>query len=879
MLSAGNKLGPYEIQDLLGAGGMGEVYRARDPRIGREVAVKILPSIYSEDLNRLTRFQQEARAAGLLNHPNILAIYDVGTENGSPYLVSELLNGETLREKLDGGPLPKRKSMDYALQTIKGLTAAHEKGIIHRDLKPENLFITKDGRVKILDFGLAKLIAPEPIASEHSKLETANLQSQPGVILGTVGYMSPEQVRGQSADHRSDIFSFGAIFYEMMTGKKAFHAETHADTISAILNKDPTELAEGAKSLPVGLQRILDRCIEKDPAERFQSAHDLTFALEAVSGSTDSNAPALESRPAHHPVFLTRKFSFFWAAAACVLFLVSLIFGFNYFRIRSKVPPSSQVRFTILPEENTGFANTTFPMVSPDGKKIVFLASDSTANRRLYIRDLDSFGPRKLPGTEGAFSGFWSADSRSIGFFSQGKLNKVDIQSGTVQAICDASIGRGGTWNHDNVIIFAASSNTELSRVSAFGGQPEPITELDPQKESSHRFPQFLPDGKHFLFLSFGSGTGNGIYVGSLGSKEKKFLTSSTMNAIFAPPDSLFFVQQSILMVQQFDPVKLLLIGEARPVVQQVGFVGATGQATFSVSENGVLAYRSLSDLQNSLTILNREGKTINSVGPRAAYEDPSISPDGMRLAVTRDDLGNAQTVWIYDFSRNIFSRFTFNSLPCDDPSWSSDGQKIVFAADGNLYVKPTTGSQPEKLLYKDQFDKVPIDWSGDGRSILFSIAAPKTGLDINLLPPTGKPYPLLNSDFNESFAQISPDGNWLAYASSETGPLEVYVRTFPDLGKGKWQVSSGGGVQPRWRKDGKELFYLGPDRTLMVASITATANHFDAGTPQRLFQAKVLGWDPRRPEYDVFPDGQRFLFNLVGSSSLSRATFVTPKR
>jgi eukaryotic-like serine/threonine-protein kinase len=869
MLTAGSKLGPYEIQQLLGAGGMGQVYRARDPRIGREVAIKVLPSAYSEDPNRLSRFQQEARASGLLNHPNILAIYDVGTENGSPYLVSELLEGETLRAKLQNGPLLRKKTVEYSLQIIKGLTAAHEKGIIHRDLKPENLFITRDGRVKILDFGLAKLIAPERVDTGKSELETAAVDSQPGVVLGTVGYMSPEQVRGHVADHRSDIFTFGAILYEMLTGKRAFHGQTVADTISAILNKDPTELAEGsAQNIPPSLQRIIDRCIEKDPAERFQSAHDLAFALEAVFGGSDSTSAQLEGTP------LTRKVSLSWYLLALFvtipLLAVAVYFAMRKFNAPPKMDSPPVIRFTILPPENTYLANITVPVISPDGRRIIFLAADNTGSRHLYVRDLDSLTATKLPSTEESFTSFWSSDSRSIGFFSQGKLNRMDLQTGAVEAICGGSIGSGGAWNRDNVILFTPGSNTPLFRVSAFGGVPQPATELNPQ-ETSHRFPQFLPDGKHFLYLATGSGDVQGIYVSSLDSKSTKFIVQSDMNAAFIPPDWLVYVRQLTLMVQHFDPAKMQLTGRAHPLLQPIMLAAALSSRTFSISENGILVYRSLAgSTANTLTIFDRKGTQIGTVGPQGAYEDPAISPDGKRLAVTRDDLGNSQAIWIYDFTRNIFSPFTVGTLPYDDPSWSPDGEKIAYSAAANISLKSATGDQQETSLYTDEFDKVPLDWSSNGPSILFSVAAPKTGLDINLFQPGGKSYPLLHSEFSESFGQISPDGHWIAYTSNESGRRQVYVQSFPDLEKGKWQVSADNGAQPRWRKDGKELFYLTSDAILMSVPVTETPDHFDAGTPQKLFQVNQLSWDPRRPEYDVFPDGQRFLFNLTFATRAS---------
>src|SRR3989449_1428396 len=503
-LNPGTKLGPYEIVSPLGAGGMGEVYRARDTRLGRDVAVKVLPSSFSADADRLHRFEQEACAAGALNHPNILIVHDIGNHDGSPYVVSELLEGETLRERMGGAAQPQRKAIDYALQVAHGLAAAHEKRIVHRDLKPDNIFITKDGRVKILDFGIAKLTQVEG-AEAQTDIPMRRVDTGPGVVMGTVGYMSPEQVRGQKVDHRSDIFSFGAILYEMLSGRRAFHRESTADTISAILKEHPPDLSETNQRISPALERLVNHCLEKNPEERFHSASDLAFALEALSGSTATSAQTV-AMPAFGPRWFKRRELIAWAVAGIAI-LIAVALTISHFR---RPPTESRaVRLFVPPPEKASFGSFA---ISPDGLRLAFVATDASGKTLLWIRPLDSINARPLPGTEEALYPFWSPDSRFIGFFAGGKLKKTEVTGVPAQPLCNAAIPLGGTWRRAGAIVFEPSPTGPLYRVSAAGGEPTPVTTLDKSRqETSHRWPYFLPDGRHFLYTVLGAPESRGI--------------------------------------------------------------------------------------------------------------------------------------------------------------------------------------------------------------------------------------------------------------------------------------------------------------------------------------------------------------------------------
>jgi serine/threonine protein kinase len=858
-MSPNTTIGPYNIVSKIGEGGMGEVYRARDTKLGRDVAIKVLPAAFSEDSDRLRRFEQEAQAAGTLNHPNILVIFHIGTHEGSPYIVSELLEGETLRERMAGAALPQRKAIDYALQTAHGLAAAHEKGIIHRDLKPENLFVTKDGRVKILDFGLAKLIGVGDGTQSQTEVPTRRVDTDPGVVMGTIGYMAPEQLRGRPTDHRSDIFSFGAILYEMLSGKRAFRGESTADTMSAILREDPPDLSETNKTINPALERVVNHCLEKSPEERFHSASDLAFAIEAlsgsaaVSGSTTDILSALPGSRRKHRELLA------WTAAGLFL-VIAIALAFIYFR---RTPADERpMRFVIaMPEKAT---DISVPVISPDGRSVAFLASFE-GKRFIYARSLDSLTAQRLAGTDDASFPFWSPDGRYLAFFADTKLKKIEATGGSPQTICDVHSPGTGTWNREGVILFG-QENAPIHRVSASGGIATPALKLDEsRKETGHYSPSFLPDGRHFLYESWSTTSEDAaIFVASLDGSDRKLLLKNDSNAIYAAPGFLLFAREATVMAQPFDATRLQLSGEPFPVAEQVIFTGQYSYSNFSISETGTMVLGSGSVSQRQLVWFDRQGKSLGPVGPPGEYNDIVLSPDEKRLATQRIVSTNSD-IWLLDLARGLPSRFSFNAANEDDPVWSPDGSTIIFSSTRNgpfdLYRKVSSGAGTEELLSKSETDgREATDWSADGRFVLFDQAGPN-GMDIWILPffGDGKPYVLLQTPFSEYQGHFAPDGHWLAYTSNESGRDEVYVQSFPPSG-GKWQVSTGGGAQPHWRGDGKELFYIAPDRKLMAVDVKFGST-FEISAPKALFQTQIVRYDaPNR--YVVNRDGQRFLVN-----------------
>jgi eukaryotic-like serine/threonine-protein kinase len=874
------RLGPYEIIAPVGAGGMGEVYRARDTRLGRDVAVKVLPASYADNKERLQRFEQEACAAGALNHPNILSIYDIGNHDGSPYVVSELLEGQTLRERLSGSALPSRKAIDYAQQIAHGLAAAHEKGILHRDLKPENLFLTKDERVKILDFGLAKLTGPADVQAQ-TEIPTRRIDTNPGVVMGTVGYMSPEQLQGKAVDHRSDIFSFGAILYEMLSGRRAFHGESAAETMSAILKEDPADLSETNKNIAPALERVVHHCLEKNREARFHSASDLAFALEALSGATsisDQSSTAIVptwERP-------KRRERLVWIAATGLLglaLLAAVPFVIAYFRSTPATEPHA-ARFLIFPPEKSGLIGGG-QHISPDGQRLVYVAIGADGKRLLWTRPLDSLIAQPLLGSEDAANPFWSPDSRFVGFFAGGsKLKKIEFTGGPTQTLADVQGSLGGTWNRDGIIVFARGLGDRLYRVSASGGTPTPVTTLDEShKETAHQWPYFLPDGRHFLYLARSAQRENtGIYVGALDSKEQKLLVNADSSPVYAPPGFLLFVRERTLMAQPFDADRLQLTGEAFSVAEQAGYNPANGRAYFSVSQTGVLVFLNSDTPGTQLAWVDRGGKQLAAVGTTAADNGLRLSPDGKRLAVSRFDPQAASAdIWLIDLARNTPSRFTFDPANEIAPVWSPDGNRIIFASNrdgiGRMYQRLSNGTGNDEVLFKSaEPTGVPHEWSPDGKFILFGVVSPKTNVDLWVLPLFGdqKPAPFIQTEFTEVQGRFSPDGRWVAYASNESGPYQIYVQSFPASG-GKWQVSTGGGAQPQWRHDGKELFYLAPDRKIMAVDVNGSGPIFVPGVPKPLFEARFSTLFPGGPGasyYAVTNDGQRFLVNTLAVDS-----------
>jgi serine/threonine protein kinase/Tol biopolymer transport system component len=875
-LNSGTRLGPYEIHSAIGAGGMGEVYRARDARLGRDVAIKVLPAAFSNDPERLNRFEQEARAAAALNHPNILAVYDVGTHDGSPYIVSELLAGETLRERLSQGALPVRKAIEHAVQICHGLAAAHETGITHRDLKPENIFLTTDGRVKILDFGLAKLTQPEPALANMSALATTPPNTVPGVVLGTVGYMAPEHVRGLPADHRSDIFAFGAVLYEMLSGRRAFRGDTAADTMTAILKEEPPDLPTTGRQSPPAVVRIVDRCLEKNPAARFQTASDLAFALDGLS----SQSGPLETTMVIAASSLRRsRERLAWGVTALVLaVLLALALPANL-DLREATP-------TALPELRTEIVtpSTANPFefaLSPDGRQMVFIDS-ADGPPRLWLRRLDTSDVHSLAGTDGASFPFWSPDSRSVGFFADLKLKRLDIGGGSPQTLADAINNRGGTWSQDGTILFSRSptstrSRNSLFRIPASGGEPVPVIEADPAATGGYRFPSFLPAGRHFLFYAQTTADDAGLYLGSLDSSDAIRLAATDGGGVLASNGWVLFVRGGALLAQRLEPGRTALTGEPVIVTDSVAVTGDTGGATsaLSVSNAGLVAYRPSGANWSQLVWFDRSGKRLAAMGtPEISLARPQLSPDGSRVAVQRTVQRNID-LWLLDATRA--TRVTFD--PGNDTlpgAWSPDGNRLVFRSGrrgyGDLYQTLSDRGGVEELLVESAQDKTPHDWSRDGRFLLFTSFDPETQGDIWVLPMEGDrtPYVWLKTTFDERRPQFSPDGRWVAYVSNESGRFEVFVRPFSGQSstsaEAHWLVSASGGISPRWRADGQELYYIAPDGKLMAAPVMGRGSTFESGTPVALFQTRIVGSGTQvnaSSNYDVSADG-RFLINTV---------------
>ena len=874
-MTPGTKLGRYEIRSKLGAGGMGEVYQARDMELGRDVAVKVLPSTFSSDKDRLQRFQQEACAAGALNHPNILSIYDVGKNDDSPYVVSELLEGETLRRRIAGAPLAQRRTIDYALQIAQGLAAAHEKGIIHRDLKPDNIFITNDGRVKILDFGLAKLTQLDG-DQVQTDVPTRRVDTDTGVVMGTVGYMSPEQLKGRAADQRSDIFSFGAILYEMLSGKRAFHGESAAETMSAILKEDPPELSGTNKTVSPALERLVNHCLEKNPEARFHSARDVAFALETLAGAGPTSAqtmmgvsafPDSRKTPWHLP----------WIIAGILAIALTITSALLMFSSRQTTSNAGVVRASIEQPENANFLPRSQFAVSPDGSRLVFVARPPGGRQLLWVRPLGAITAQPLAGTDDALYPFWSPDSRYIGFFSQSKLKRIDASGGPAQTLCDAPNGRGGTWNREGVIVFAPDNYRPLYRISAAGGSAVAVTKLAESKlQATHRWPWFLPDGRHFLYRSGTTSSttqkeNNGIYLGSLDSNEQKLILAVDTMPVYAS-GYLLFVRDNTLMAQQFDLKNFQLTGDALPVTERVQVDFVLSRGVFSVSENGVLVSQSGGTVLADRELLwyERDGKNPKSLGAPALYAQVDISPNEDRLASGIFDLNaGSPDIWIYDISRDVPLRLTFDPDFDASPIWSPDGSRVVWRSNRkgryDLYQKVSSGAGNDEILLESEENKDATSWSSDGAFIVYTNTTVKgnTQNDIWTLPMSGerKPVPFLQTGANETSAQFSPNGQWVAYVSDESGTNQVYIAPFPNP-VGKWQVSRSGGTEPRWRGDGKEIFFLSPENKLMAAAVNASGSNLQIGNAETLFEIHPA--NPPGYHYDVTKNGKRFLVDSI---------------
>jgi eukaryotic-like serine/threonine-protein kinase len=857
VLTIGTKLGPYEIQSPLGAGGMGEVYRARDTRLERAVAIKVLPAHLSSDPDLRQRLEREAKAVSKLSHPHICTLHDIGHQEGMDFLVMELVEGETLEQRLVKAALPLEQTVRYATQIAGALAKAHKLGITHRDLKPANIMLTKSG-AKLMDFGLAKQSDVVPLATPLTDMtaEQSKLTKQ-GTIVGTFQYMAPEQLEGKEADARTDIFALGEVIYEMATGQPAFVGKSRASLIAAILSSDPQPMAELQPMTPLALERVIKKCLAKDPDERWQNANDLSSELGWIAESGGRAAGISPFADAKR----TREML---AWLVCAALTVVLIVGAIWWR-NSRPPEQTAYFYAPLPFSAHDLA------LAPNGHTLAVVAYQEAVRKNvIWIYEVGSQGGRILSDTEGATYPFWSPDGRALAFFADGRLKKLDVAEGSLQTLCDAPAGRGGTWNKDGVIVFTPDATLGpgrgLYRVPASGGTPIRVIDPDTSRgEQSLRWPVFLPDGKHFLYMSAnftGQKGPNAIFVGSLESNEKHRVIEASANAAYAAPGYLLFPREKTLLAQRFDLKRFIVTGEPTTILSDIQYEPQVRRAVFAVSDSGPLIAQTGGGVAVAQPLwFDRKGKELGTAGPVDVYGNVFLAPNGKSVAVDKTDMSSLNTdVWTFDLQRGSAKRLTFDPAFDVVPIWSPDGSRLVFASNRelnvDLYLKYSDGAQEEQSIAHDEFKKSPDDWSANGKFILYD-----RGPELWFLTLPG---------FNTSLflkavswvrnGRFSPDGKWVAYSSNESGKWEIYVTSFPDA-RGKWQISSAGGEQPRWRGDGKELFFLSSDSKMMAAPII-TAPNFDAGSPVALFQTT-----PRQPVsrndqfvYDVSRDGQRFL-------------------
>ena len=891
-LSVGQRLGPYEILSALGAGGMGEVYRARDTKLNRDGAIKVLLPAVANDPDRLARFSREAQVLASLNHPNIAHIYGIEDADGVKALVLELVEGEDLAQRIARGPIPLDEALPIARQIAEALEAAHEQGIIHRDLKPANIKIRPDGTVKVLDFGLAKALdgpggsgrSGGPGGLENSPTLSIHA-TQAGIILGTAAYMSPEQAAGKAVDKRSDLWAFGVVLLEMLTGRQAFGGETTSHVLASVLKDEPDWSTLPAHT-PASIRRLLRRCLDKDRKRRMDSAADVRLDLdEAMTPPTKSTAFEIAavggSRGAKRQVVVAWSVAALFAAVALALGIATAI--------PRRLVEAPVYRSTILLNESLDARppSNRFAL-SPDGRRLAYVAEDAPGHVQLWVRSLNGSGGQVLAGTENASGPFWSPDSRFIAFFTAGKLKKIDAAGGTPITICEVGTAAfpTGSWNRDDVIVFPGES-AHLVRVSAAGGTtPSAATALDTNaRETGHGFPSFLPDGRHFLYAAFNGVVPLGVYVGSLDSSTRVRLLEGVSNVQYAD-GALVFVRGTTLMAQSFDAATVALTGEAVPLGErlQLNTVGVRASA-FSASAAGALVYQAgVSGGGNSrLVWSDRSGKQTPVLEERAPYRDVSLSPDGTHASVSLfdDEHGGRSDIWIVNVLRGLRTRFTFD--PADELAglWSPDGSDMVFNSRRkgrlDLYRKAASGAGVEEVLLADQLDKTPTSWSPDKRFILYNVASARTKADVWVLPLVGdrKPFAFVETPFDEGWGQFSPDGRWVAYGSNESGRSEIYVAAFPGPG-GKWQISDNGGNYPRWRRDGKELFFHSLDNRLMAATVRGDAGRVDVEAVRPLFAMRAPGGG-LRSFYDASGDGQRFLLSVSeGQTTATPLTLVT---
>jgi Tol biopolymer transport system component/predicted Ser/Thr protein kinase len=858
-ISVGTRLGPYEVLAPIGAGGMGEVWRARDSRLDRTVAIKVLPAEFAQNAQLRVRFEREAKAISSLTHPHICTLYDVGNEAGVEFLVMEYLDGESLADRLNRGPLPLDQVLRYGTEIAEALDRAHRAGIVHRDLKPGNVMITRNG-AKLLDFGLAKPIEESPLGALTSLRTERKSLTEEGTILGTIQYMSPEQLEGQEVDHRADLFAFGALLYEMATGRRAFSGKSRASLIASILTTDPQPISTIQPLTPPGLERLVRACLAKDPDERLQTAHDAKLQLQWIAEGATDIAPAATAKRRRRDLVA-------WCVAGLCA-IATLVLGVRLWQQRARELATPPVRLAITAPDGYSFdltGSAAPPAISPDGQKIVFGATRE-GKRSLWLRRLDNSVAQALPGTEDGLHPFWSPDSREIGFFSDNKLKRLDLSGAASVVICDAPDARGGSWNASGDIIFA-ERYTPISRVSASGGKAVEVTKLSAaQRDVTHRWPLFLPDGRHFLFLASPVGSeesANTICVGSLDGNLRKTIVAATSQAMFFD-GYLLFVRDRALVAQRFDEKALALTGE--PVTlpeQQLAFDTVFSRATVAVSPSGTLVYQQGEQPRESqLVWVDRSGKQVGTIGEPDRYGNFSLSP-GARMLFTSYRMMTAQpsNIWSFDLEHGVRARVTFGAGHDGAPLVSPDGSELIYSAVDHggteLRMKDLRTGAERRLIAPEAGVLLATSWSADGQTVFITRSVAATRSDIWYMTLPGFVlHPYLASPAVEGGARISPDGRWVAYQSGESGRPEIYLAPFPPTGA-KWQVSTGSGLSPRWRADGKELIFISNDHHLMAASI-ALGTTPQIGSASPLFQAHTpitAQW-----AYDMTADAQRFV-------------------
>jgi serine/threonine protein kinase len=864
---AGSRLGPYELQAPIGAGGMGEVWRGKDTRLDRSVAIKILPTGFAEDAERRQRFEREAKTISSLNHPHICTLFDVGHEGDAHFLVMELLEGESLADRLQKGPLPLDQVVKFGAQVADALYAAHKQGIVHRDLKPGNVMLTKAG-AKLLDFGLARPGSGLGGVSGSTALPTeAKPLTSVGTVLGTFQYMAPEQLEGAEADPRTDLFALGALLYEMATARRAFEGKSKTSLIAAILSTQPPPISSVQPVMPPALDHVVRKCLEKDPDDRWQSAHDVASELRWI-GEAGSQAGV----PTTLSLRRRSRERLAWGLAAL---LGAATTGLAVVQLRRSATPTLAFRSTLEPPAE----NTLIPFdelgvaLSPDGRQLAFVAIAGDGSKKIWVRDLAEMSARPLPETSGAWYPFWSPDGSHIGFFADGKLKRIDLRGGSPQVIAEAPSGRGGSWGKGDVVLFSPNVRSAIHQVPATGGTPAPVTQFDPEKETTHRWPYFLPDGKQFLYLLRARVSGKPevgrLMIASIDSPEATMLIDDATNAVYVDPGYLLYGRSGNLNAWRFDAGTRRLVGQPVPLVKEkLGFYEPKNFVMLSASSSGTLVYLPEAAPKTTLRWYDAGGRALGSLGAPGFYSGPRISPDGKKVAfAVFESTGTQSDLWIMDLQYQRTFRLTQKSGLYSLPVWSRDSARLMFTCQPkgvqDLCVRLLREGGDAQLLHASPNWKTPGSWMPDGQSVLFAEQDPETNDDIKILSLGDKREPrfVLRTPFDESYPGVSPDGRWIAYLSNETGRSEVAIR--PASGSfEQWQVSTAGGSQARWRDDGRELYFVSPDGFLMAVSIE-TQPVFRPGAPRQLFRL------PERPERDtpifedVTPDGKRFLLNV----------------